>query len=446
MSANNFRRYAESSTLVPDSENPSLPNPCPVIAPRLPDQMGHADWTKSRQQFNNSSTMNNDGQGSELSINGNTQCLKLLIKKPRANADANNHTTSTSELCLVDNNFIEKNKSPANLSESMSIESAHRKASFSRVSVPQSSKSSQNKEGQIKSISPRSMLNPSPNNEETSAFDQPKVFALTDIFLNHSAAEIFVPIPLVSRSIETGPVRLFQGLSDLLKKHYNSESIEEEDLYMKEPELKILKAILTRKYNIKCFGPNANNNLFSILKKVENYKSSKRLEENYKFVLSRCIKYLKKQLPKCKHRKIRKKEFDTYFYQYYFGEICQSTNSSITDFQIPRTSTDIVLKTKTISDEYIARLTQSKTFTEACVKYMESQLRVDYKTEMNFKIDKLVESWETAYKEASNKDQAIETIVSNIVHSQRFKLPWVENEVYMAVEAVRSIFNKYSSC
>ena len=446
MNANYFRRYAESSTLVPESENPSVQTPFPVIAPRIPDQIGHAEWTKSRQQTNNPSIVNHDGQSTELSINGNNQSLKLLIKKPRGHADVNNYTTSTSEFCLVDNHFIEKNKSRAALNDSISIESSLKKASFSPVSLSHSSDSSVNQEGQDKSIPSRSPSHPSQNNEGIALFNQQKVFALTDIFMNHSAAEIFVPIPLISKNIPTGPVRLFQGLSDVLKKHYNSESIEEEDLFMKEPELKIFKAILTRKYNIKCFGPNANNNLISILKKVDNYKSSKRLEENYKFVLSRCIKHLKKQLPKCKHRKIRKREFDTYFYQYYFGDICQSTNSTISDFQIPRTSTDIVLKTKTISDEYIARLAQSKTFTEACVKYMESQLRIDYRTEMNFKIDKLIESWENTYKEAVNKDQAIDMIVNNIVHSQRFKLPWVGNEVCVAVESVRSIFNKYSSC
>jgi len=452
MNGNYFRQpHTESTAHITDSEDWPVHAQAHGVAPRIPARALHADDLKSRQLMNRLSVSSQNKQGGEFLVNETAQSMKLYIKKPLRTPEAQNHTSSASEQCMLSNNVNDRKKSLVASIDSMSDEPAMKKPSFSRISPSHSSNSSLDQNARFAALSSRSPPSPLQNNDRI-LFNQNKVFALADIFMNHSAAEIFTPIPLLAQPpqpqqpVPDAPARLFAGLSNVLKKHYNSEYIDEDDLIISEPEIKILKAILTRKYNIKYFGLYASDNLMSILRKIDNFKSCKRLEENYKFVLSRCIKHLKKQLPKGKHRKIRKREFDTYFYQYYFGDVCKSANVNLQDFHIPRASADIVLKTKTISDEYISRLTQSKLFTQACLSYMGSQLREDYKAEMNSKIDKLVESWESTYKDAGDKEKVVDGIVGNIVHSQRFKLPWVSSEVDVAIESVRSIFSKYSSC
>ena len=315
---------------------------------------------------------------------------------------------------------------------------------FSRISLPFPESYSENKPHASDVKRHYSYSDNIQKNEQSTPLGQPNPIQINEFLLKHSAFDIFKQVPA---SLDDLPQQfrksIFSGLKSVLKKHYHNIYINEEDLNISEPELKILKAILSRKYNYKALYLYPAKDLLNTLHKIDICRSSKRLEENYKFVLSRCIKYLKKQLPQAKSRKIGKKEFDHYFYQFYFGDLCKDNNASLEEFQLAKCSNSFVFKTKTISEDYIAGLARSRLFTKECLKYMNHQLHVDYIIEMDSKIGKLVEGWEKAYLASNCKPKFLEDVVQNILKSQRFKLPWVKVEVETAIESIRSIFNKY---
>lgn len=445
MNMNHLRQNLGSPVYQQDPAKPSMNTPQTLITTQSANLHEVKELIKSTQHINEFSISMKPNISLELMGYDNSQVFKLSIMKPMEAKGHSKYDNRISELQAMVNKVSDKNKPLAELNNRV-FDHKNKQQILSRVPrVSQSLDASSDQNVNKNLHCSRIYSNPQDLSKSLPLLDQNKALALTEILLTHSASKIFAPIPYKDNGLEFVPPRLFQGLFDLLRKHYSNLHIDEEDLNIKEPELKLLKAILIRKYNYKGLGFESLNNFLLAFKKIDHYRSNKRLEENYKFVLSRCIKHLKKQLPKSKHRKIRKREFDNYFYQYYFGTTCHWENMDFRNFSIPRASNDTMLRTKTISDEYIARLTQSKLFTEECLSYIESQLKYDYRVEMNSKLEKLVEGWEASYKEANDKFRAIEGIVDNIINSQRFKLPWVDSEVNVAIDSVKSIFNKYTS-
>lgn len=68
--------------------------------------------------------------------------------------------------------------------------------------------------------------------------------------------------------------------------------------------------------------------------------SSKRPEENYKFVFKKCLKYMKEDLKdqKKSKKKLKKKEFEKFFYNYYFKDISEKEGIPIEHFYHPKNS------------------------------------------------------------------------------------------------------------
>ena len=136
----------------------------------------------------------------------------------------------------------------------------------------------------------------------------------------------------------------------------------------------------------------------------------------------------------CLGKQLKKKEFDTYFYQYYFSEACKAHDLTIDAVQNPANSKGVKTKLKTVNTEYICNITKSEKFMKDFTDYMHGSLQLDYDLTIDAKIDALVRRWDEAYGGAAEKPAALQQITDYVLKNKKCKLPWTMAEVRAALD------------
>lgn len=236
----------------------------------------------------------------------------------------------------------------------------------------------------------------------------------------------------------------FGNLLDFLKKHFKGRKVDEKDLTFHNHEMDVLKSIISRKYKGKINIDVKSFFLKDKLSEIEKLESFKRPEENYKFVFKRCIKYLKDRLKAFEGKQLKKKEFDSYFYEYYFSEACKLYNFTIDQVQNPCNSKGVKTKLKTVNTEYISHMIKSEKFTKDFNDYMYGNLQIDYELTIDSKIDALVRRWDDLFNKHEEKPKALEEIIEYVLKNKKCKLPWTGKEIADAIRCVKITFEECS--
>lgn len=234
----------------------------------------------------------------------------------------------------------------------------------------------------------------------------------------------------------------FGSLLDLLKKHFKGKMIDEKDLSLSPHELDVLKSIITRKYKSKINVDVKSFFLKDKLLEIDQLGSLKRPEENLKFVFKRCMKYLKERLRAFDGQKLKKKEFDDYFYEYYFGDVCKKYNLPLDAIQNPCNSKGVKTKLKTVNTEYISNIAKSEKFMKDLIDYMHNNLTKDYESTIDSKINALVKRWDDTYEKAQEKTLSLQDIIDYVLKNKKCKLPWTGKEISGAVNCVENTFDE----
>lgn len=232
----------------------------------------------------------------------------------------------------------------------------------------------------------------------------------------------------------------FGNLLKLLKKHFNGMEITDKDLDLSKHELEIIGSIITRKYKGKINTPTETYFLSTMFTDIDQLDSNKRPEENYKFVFKRCIKFMKERLNAHEKKKMRKKQLEDYFYQYYFAEACTQNKMSMDVVRHPQKMRGSESAPKTINTEYICNVAKSKEFVKDFNSYMYRFLQKDYELSVNPKIDGMVKRWEDIFEQLEDKQAAVQQIIDYVLKNKKCKLPWTGKEIDAAMESVRVIF------
>ena len=107
------------------------------------------------------------------------------------------------------------------------------------------------------------------------------------------------------------------SLHKLLRKHFKCQDLNDKDVQLSTNELVILKSIIARKYKNKVNLNIKSPFLKDKLNQIASLNSNKRVEESYKFVFKRCIRYMKNQFKAIKtyNKKylIFQNNFNSYF-------------------------------------------------------------------------------------------------------------------------------------
>lgn len=242
---------------------------------------------------------------------------------------------------------------------------------------------------------------------------------------------------------------LFLNMKALMKKHFLGKGITIEDIDLTQKGLRLLLAILKRKYKNKedikessiIEDNNPDNALLSLLLKLKAKKSTKRPEENYKFVFKRCIKHLQDKLKKTLKTKLKKKEFDKYFHQYYFEQIAFKEGLTLEHFYHPRNSKKRYSNApKTINHEYIRNISHNSKFIAEFSSYMRRGLFEDYSKTIDNKINGLICKWGNQLKSAEDYESTFNMIVVYIETNIKCKLPWSRLEVEEAIDFTDKLF------
>lgn len=235
------------------------------------------------------------------------------------------------------------------------------------------------------------------------------------------------------------------GLYNLLKKHFKGQDLSDKDLQITNIEMTILKSIIQRKYKSKVNLNTKNILLKDKLTSIAKLGSSKRPEENYKFIFKRCLKYMKDNLVIQSEKKHKKKEQEKQFYEHYFKHIAETEGLSIQQFFHPKNSKSKYKDApKTINAEYVANISKSKEFVNNFLGYMHNRLKEDYNKTIDTKIEGLIKKWNDMYETADIKEEILQTICEYIEKNKKCKLPWSNNEINEAISAVDKLFAEYT--
>lgn len=232
----------------------------------------------------------------------------------------------------------------------------------------------------------------------------------------------------------------FGNLITLLKKHFKEKHIDEKNLAIRSYELDVLKAIITRKYKNKINVDVKSFFLKDKLDEINQLVSSKRPEENSKFIFKRGMKSLRERLKLFEGKDLKKKEFETFFYNYYFSESCKKHKINVDEIQNPCNSKGVKTKLKTVNNEYVSNVAKSDKFIKDFNDYISANLRIDYEATIDSKIEALIKRWEEMYSRAEEKSIALQDIINYVLKNQKCKLPWTGREIEAAIHCVTELF------
>jgi hypothetical protein len=215
------------------------------------------------------------------------------------------------------------------------------------------------------------------------------------------------------------------------------------DLYHEFTKIdeEILNSLLQRKYSKRLPLDEVDvstERKLQVLNDIINSKSQKRPEECYKFVLTRVIKYLKKQI-KDSHDCPR--DLEDFLYEQYFGETAKKMDLPITDFHYPLTGNRGKFKLNSV---YFDKIFKSEKFLIGANDYIQNILTDEYKMEIRKKIESLLIRWDLQLQEPNANHGEIEKHIREyLLKNKRCKLPWTMKEVNESIDRFLSLIKNY---
>lgn len=227
---------------------------------------------------------------------------------------------------------------------------------------------------------------------------------------------------------------------------FGSESIILKDIEQLSSEDKIiLMSLLKRKFNIEIDTKWSNDRICETMNKDTNNAKTKRLEENYKLVFKKGLKFLLTQFKKTNKLRVRKQELELKFFDHYFRKVCEQTGDTIESFLMApkgsKNSTQNLFNPKTINSKYVQNVSKSELFLEHFTQYLSNDFIEDYCKTVEFKINKVIEK---CLELVSKKNKGSTTVKLYIEKNPKCKLPWSTKELVNAKLSVLDLINKRS--
>ena len=200
-------------------------------------------------------------------------------------------------------------------------------------------------------------------------------------------------------------------------------------------QMQIILAILKRKCGARESGVSVKKE--EILEELRSYTSiyrvasSKRTEENNKFVFKHAIKLLKKQMARAASAGLSATAVDDRFFEKYFGDAPNSESSQT--FKKVKTYSSLSLSTlRTIFKN--EQLTRDFTalITEPSVD--NSPLIADYTATLPKKVMKIFRRWNKKIITVANEGQVTRDLIGYFETNNQCKLPWTVKEIITAIQ------------
>ena len=242
-------------------------------------------------------------------------------------------------------------------------------------------------------------------------------------------------------------LQMFENLAVALTSVFKGEINELKDIQLDSIENKLLKTMLIKKFgghlnkSIRFRDSTDEIDLSEVINICNSFDSSKRGEENNKFVYKHTLKYLKAQYYDKKNLRYNKKS-EELFYHFYFDEEAKKTENPIEAFYDPLNVQLRNNKTsKTISNDHLKLVFGCKVFKTCFFDYIGNSFKEDYQSSIYKKIEKILLKLEKKIKQEKKKsrDELIKEYIDDIKNKKRVKFPWSSKEI----DAATSHFSKH---
>ena len=163
----------------------------------------------------------------------------------------------------------------------------------------------------------------------------------------------------------------------------------------------------------------------------EFHKSTKRTEENIKFVYKHTLKFLKSQF-NTEHKLRYNKESEVQFYRFYFAALAEQRETSLDLYFDPLlTNKGGKTNSKTISNSHLRLVFENEEFKSQFFAYLDDQFKEDYQSSILKKIERMFVDLEN---ELSNKDEperkrVMLNFINKLRQKKRVKFPWSSAEI-----------------
>ena len=118
-----------------------------------------------------------------------------------------------------------------------------------------------------------------------------------------------------------------------IKKMFTEQKLSESDIdKLNQIDKTILIGLYNRKFKMKLDECSENPFVIHQINEKILSSSSKRLEENYKYVFKKSFKFLLSKFRKAQKLKCRKFDLEKKFFEYHFRSVCEKKSISMEDF------------------------------------------------------------------------------------------------------------------
>lgn len=221
-------------------------------------------------------------------------------------------------------------------------------------------------------------------------------------------------------------------------------TVEERDVeQLTSDEKLILQSLLKRKFNIEIDYKWQNEKIVETMNKDSANAKTKRLEENYKLVFKKGLKFQLNAFKKTNRLRCKKSELELQFFDHYFKRVCEANGETMESFlmapQGSKNTTSNLFNPRTINSKYVSNVSKSELFLEHFTQYLNNDFIEDYHKTVEFKINKVIEKClELTGKKKSNSANVKKYIEDN----PKCKLPWSMKELNNAKLSVLDLINK----
>ncbi len=241
------------------------------------------------------------------------------------------------------------------------------------------------------------------------------------------------------------PLRNLRRLYFFLVKFFRCEKADFSDLSeLASHELEILNLILLRKYETRLFNSTSEKSDSELLSfrlgLFQSKPTSKRIEENFKFIFTRGIKHLKKIFRlNCYSEASSIQNIDYRFFGYYFEELVTSDKESFESFV--EHSINKERKSRGLNLTYFRKVFSCKKFMEKLMEYLGTDFEVDFDNEIERKCLQLLLKWDPLFSLGRRKEHVanckdMNEISKYLLQNKRCKLPWTLLETRNAISRI----------
>jgi DNA-dependent RNA polymerase auxiliary subunit epsilon len=264
--------------------------------------------------------------------------------------------------------------------------------------------------------------------------------------INNPYVEAKVDTAGATRKAKEAPVNNKNKLLDLMMRLFQGEPLYEDHIdRLSIDEKYILSSLVKRKFGISVLVKETNRKIADIINVQKELAKSKRLEENYKLVFKKALKYLMKKFKKVGDVKAKKTELEHQFYSSYFEEVFRRENlegEMGIRYEGKAFKGQALFNPKTINTKYVSNIMKSNKFHTDFTDFLEHHFLDDYKKTRQFKIQKVVEKCYECFGKKKGSG-GFDEVQKYIEQNPKCKLPWSDIELVHARDSVKMLlYNK----